>query len=233
MTEQNMEHATQVEKDPLLEVENVWQKFQKPVLAVAGIAVVVVGGWFAYNKFVKEPNDLKAADEIFHVQEFFAKDSSRKVIDGDGTYKGALSIISKYSGTPSANLAHYYAGISYLKLGEFSKSVEHLKAFSTDAKQVKVVALGSLGDAYSELGKKEEAIESYKEASSAFVKDEGLSSEYLFRAAALSESMGKTKEALELYKSLKEKFPTTDKARTVDKYIYRLSVEPNDLSVGK
>ena len=232
MSEQKVEHTTTVEKDPLLEVENIWKKFQTPVLAIAGILIVVVGGWFAYNKLVVEPNEEKAADELFHVQDYFAKDSSRKVIDGDGTVKGALSIISKFSGTKSANLAHYYAGVSYLKLGEFSKAVDHLKEFSTSAKQIQIVASGALGDAYSELGKKDEAIDAYKKASEVFVKDEALSAEYLFRAAALSETMGKTKEALDLYKSIKEKFPTSDKARTVDKYIYRLSAEPNNLSVN-
>jgi len=233
MSEKNVEQATIVEKDPLLEVENVWAKYQKPVLSIAGILIVVVGGWFGYNKFVKEPNDLKAADELFHIQEYFAKDSSRKVIDGDGTVKGALSFINKYGGTPSANLAHYYAGISYLKLGEFSKAVDHLKEFNTSAKQVQIVASGALGDAYSELGKKDEAVESYKKASSVFVKDEALSAEYLFRAAALTETMGKNKEALELYKSVKERFPTSDKAKLADKYIYRLNVEENDLSINK
>ncbi len=233
MSGKNVDHATTVEKDPLLEVESLWKKFQTPILAVAGILIVVVGGWFAYTKYIVEPNEEKAADELFRVQEFFAKDSSRKVIDGDGSVKGALSIISKYSGTKAANLAHYYAGVSYLKLGEYSKAVDQLKEFSTSAKQVEIVAFGALGDAYSELGKKDEAVDTYKKAASVFVKDEALSAEYLFRAAALTETMGKTKEALELYKSVKEQFPTSDKARSVDKYIYKLSVEPNDLSIGK
>ena len=228
MSEKHVEH---VEKDPLLEVESLWKKFQTPVLTIIGAIVVVVGGWYGYNKLVVEPKEEKAADALYKVQEFFAKDSSRQVIDGDGTVKGALSIISKFSGTKSANLAHYYAGISYLKLGEFSKAVDQLKEFNTNAKQIAIVAAGALGDAYSELGKKDEAIEQYKKASSVFEKDEALSAEYLFRAASLTETMGKNKEALELYKSIKERFPTTDKAKIADKYIYRLNVEDNDLSI--
>ena len=234
MAEKTMEHTvSHVEKDPLLEVESLWKKYQKPVFAVAGVVIVVVGGWFGYTKLVVEPTEEKAADALYKVQEYFAKDSSRKVIDGDGTVKGALSIISKFSGTKAANLAHYYAGISYLKLGEYSKAVDQLKDFSTNAKQVAIVANGALGDAYSELGKKDEAVEQYKKASSVFEKDEALSAEYLFRAAALTETMGKNKEALELYKSVKERFPTSDKAKLADKYIYRLNVEENDLSINK
>jgi len=39
--------------------------------------------------------------------------------------------------------------------------------------------------------------------------------------------MGKNKEALELYKEIKEKFPRTEKGFQADKYIYRLSIEKN------
>ena len=77
---------------------------------------------------------------------------------------------------------------------------------------------------------KEDAIAAYKNAANAFDKDENNSSEFLFRAALLSETTGKTKEALELYKELKTKYPKTDKGFQADKYIYRLSVEKNDLT---
>jgi hypothetical protein len=43
--------------------------------------------------------------------------------------------------------------------------------------------------------------------------------------------MGKTKEAVDTYKELKEKFPRTEKGYGAEKYIYRLSVEPNEFSV--
>ena len=58
-----------------------------------------------------------------------------------------------------------------------------------------------------------------------FETDENNSAEYLFRAALLEETAGKTKDALELYKELKEKFPRTEKGYQADKYIYRLSIE--------
>ncbi|MFX7878553.1 tetratricopeptide repeat protein, partial [Acinetobacter baumannii] len=109
-------------------------------------------------------------------------------LNGDGQNKGALYVIKNYGGTKAANLAHYYAGVSYLKLGDFNNAVKYLKDFSTDAKQVQLLALGCLGDAYAELNKKEEAIQAYKKAAATFEEDENNSSEYLFRAALLSET---------------------------------------------
>ena len=224
-------HVEVVEKDALMQLQSSWQKNQKIVTIVLAAIVIIVGGWYGYTTYIQKPNEEKAADLIYRAQQYFAADSSHKVLDGDGSSKGVLYVIKNYSSTKSANLAHFYAGVSYLKLGDFNKAVEHLKDFSTDAKQIQMVAYGALGDAYAELNKKDEAIENYKKAGSTFEKDQFSSAEYLFRAALLSETLGKTKEALELYKEIKAKYPNTDKGFQADKYIYRLSIEKNDLSV--
>jgi TolA-binding protein len=105
--------------------------------------------------------------------------------------------------------------------------VKYLKDFSTDAKQIQMMAYGVLGDAYSELNKKEDAIASYKKAAETFEEDENNSSEYLFRAGLLAETTGNANQALELYKQLKDKFPRTEKGFQADKYINRLSIEKN------
>jgi tetratricopeptide (TPR) repeat protein len=227
------EHKTEiVEKDPLLQLQGFWKKNQKFILMAALAIVVIVGGYFGYTQYILQPKEEKAAEAIYAAQQYFAKDSSKLVLDGDGTNKGVLYIIKNYGGTKTANLAYFYAGVSYLKLGDFNKAVEYLKDFSTDAKQVQMTAYGALADAYAELNKKDDAISYYTKAASTFEADEASSAEYLFRAALLSETIGKTKEAVELYKQLKAKFPKTDRGFQADKYIYRLSVEKNDLSVN-
>jgi tetratricopeptide (TPR) repeat protein len=221
-----------VEKDVMLQAQSIWQKIQRPVLIAVIAAVVVFGGLYAYNEFVKKPKEEKAADALAKVQDAFGKDSSNIVINGDGLSKGALYIIKNYDGTKAANLAHFYAGISYLKLKNFPEAIKHLKDFSTDAKQVQMVAYTSLGHAYAESGKKEDAVDYYKKAGSVFPKDEFNSAENLFLAASLLETMNKNKEALDIYKEIKEKYPNTDKGYQVDKNIYHLSIEKNDFSIN-
>jgi tetratricopeptide (TPR) repeat protein len=214
--------------EALAKAEGVWKNLQKPILAVLVVALVIGGGYYGYKEYIQKPKEEKAADAIFKAQQYFAIDSLNLVLNGDGQNKGALYVIKNYGGTKAANLAHYYAGVSYLKLGDFNNAVKYLKDFSTDAKQIQLLALGCLGDAYAELNKKEEAIQAYKKAAATFEEDENNSSEYLFRAALLSETTGKTKEALSLYKELKEQFPKTEKGFQADKYINRLSLEKND-----
>jgi len=216
--------------DFLSKLQKIWNNNQKIILgAIAGI-IVLVGGFWAYKENIAKPANNKAAEAIYAAENYFAQDSSRKVLDGDGQSKGVLYVIKNHSGTPAANLAHYYAGISYLKLGEFNKAIEHLKDFSTSSKPVQMVAYGALADAYGEAGKKEDAIEYYKKAGNHFVQDQNMSAEYLWRAAKLYETLNKNKEAVELYKEIKTKYPNA-KANDIDKDIYKLSIEKNEFSI--
>ncbi|MBS1579435.1 MAG: tetratricopeptide repeat protein [Bacteroidetes bacterium] len=218
-----------VEKDVLLQAQGIWHKNQKTIIIALIAVVVVVGGWYGYNNLIVKPKEEKAQEVIYKAEEYFRKDSFNLALNGDGITKGFLYIEKNYGGTKAANLSKYYAGVCYLQTGQFQKAVDQLKDFSTDAKQIQTSAYGALGDAYSELKKNDDAIEYYKKAGNNFEDD--AAAEYLFRAAALSKVNGKTQQAIELYKTIKEKFPKVDNGRS-DKYIYQLSIEKNDLSIN-
>jgi tetratricopeptide (TPR) repeat protein len=94
-----------------------------------------------------------------------------------------------------------------------------------------MIAYGALADAYSELKKNDEALNYYKKAASTFTEDEITSAEYLWRAGQLCETLNKSKEALDLYKEIKEKFPKARQGE-IDKFIYRLSIEKSEFSVN-
>jgi TolA-binding protein len=161
---------------------------------------------------------------MFHAEEYYKMDSTRLALEGDNINAGFLKIISRYSGTKAANLASFYAGSCYLKIGDFNNAVKYLQDFTTPVKQVQERAYGLLADAYSEQNKKEEAAEQYKKAGTYFEKDEMLSPEYLFRSGYLYESMGKTQDAIAMYKLIKDKYPSSQRGADIDKYLARLGV---------
>jgi tetratricopeptide (TPR) repeat protein len=202
------------------------KKNQQLIIYIIVGGLISAGGILGYTELYQKPREAKAADAMFLAEKYFAQDSSNLVLNGDGTGKGVLYIIKEFGGTSAANLAKYYAGISYFRLGDFSKSITYLKDFSTNAKQVQAVAYGTMGDAYAELKKNDEAIESYKKAGAHFPEDAGISSEYLYRAASLSEMNGKVDEAIAIYQEIKVKYPSSEKGMNADKYIYRLKVQP-------
>ena len=218
----NIENTDQEAVDKAL---GFWQAYGKKVSVAVAVIVVAVGGFWAYGNFVQQPKEVKANEDIFAAENYFRKDSFALALNGTAGVPGFLKVIDKHSGTEAANLAHLYAGESYLQLGEFQKAIDQLNAFSSGgAKQIEAKVEGLLGDAYAELKKNDEAIEHYKKAGTLFADDQAISSEYLFRGALLSEVSGKNDQAIELYKTLKEKYPRTEKGFVVDKYLARLGV---------
>jgi predicted negative regulator of RcsB-dependent stress response len=220
MTDKNKLPVTE-EKDTVEKVTGFWNQYSKQILIGIAAILVVGGGIFGYNYFISGPNEKKAAEAMRYAEEYFRQDSVKLALEGDHFNPGFLKIISKYSGTKAANLANFYAGSCYLTMGDFKNAAKHLEDFSTSEPLVKARAKALLADADAELGKKDEAVKLYKEAGSIFEKDDYYSPQYLFRAAYLYESMGKTKDAIEVYKMIKEKYPQY-KEYDIDKYLGRL-----------
>lgn len=205
-----------------------WEVYGKKLLVGLGIALVLVGAYLAYRYYVLEPNEAKASEAMFRAQEYFGQDSVKLALNGDNVNLGFVKINDRYSGTKSGELAGYYAGACYLKMGDFTKAVKYLKDFSTKSKQVQARAYCMLGDALSEQGKKPEAAEQYSKAGKYFEKDDYNSPEYLFRAGYLYESIGKNKEAIDMYKLIKEKYSRSERGFEIDKYLARLGVTDTD-----
>jgi tetratricopeptide (TPR) repeat protein len=222
MSDRNIENADQEAVDKAL---GFWNAYGKKLSLGLAVVLAAVAGYWAYGNFVQQPKEIKANEDIFAAENLFRKDSFALALNGTAGAPGFLKIIDKHSGTKAANLAHIYAGESYLQLGEYQKAIDQLNAFNAGgAKQIEAKVEGMLGDAYAELKKNDEAIEHYKKAGTLFADDQAISSEYLFRGALLSEIAGKNDQAIELYQMLKDKYPRTDKGFIVDKYLARLGV---------
>ena len=213
-TEERVVHQTQ----------QFWSKNSQLIFYVVIGIVVLVGGFFIYRNYFKLPAEEKAYDAIWKAQSLFRVDSFRLALNGDGSRDnpGFLKVISRNSGTKAANLAKFYAGSCYLQLGDYNNAIKYLEDFSTDQEEVKLRTYGLLGDAYSELGKNEKAIDNYKKAATVFEKDEANSSEYLYRLAQLYDKLGRTKDAVATFESLREKFPLSNRAGEAEKYLAKL-----------
>src|SRR5258708_20500038 len=128
------------EKNPIDQLQHVWDRWGKQAGYALLAIVLIVGGLFAYKNLISEPNEKKAIEAMFRAEEYFRMDSARLALNGDNVNAGFVKIISKYGGTKAANLASFYAGSCYLKLGDFNNAVKYLKDFSTSVKQVQPTA---------------------------------------------------------------------------------------------
>ena len=203
----------------IAKAQDFWTRYQKQITVVLAVVVLAVGGWYAYKNFIVKPNTEKAVDAMYKAEEYYRMDSLQKALNGDGINWGFVKVIKEYGGTDAGNLAHLYAGDCNLRTGDFNNAVKQLKEYSTSDKQYQARAYKLLGDAYSELGKNDDAIEYYKKSANHFPEDLHNAAEALLFAALLSDKSGKTKEAIELYKEIKDRFPNTQAYNESDKYL--------------
>src|SRR4030095_4639635 len=141
--------------------QQFWSKNSKFIVYAVTALVLLVAGLFAYDKYFRQPNELKANESIWRAEQYFRIDSFRLALNGDGANPGFLRVISRYGSTKAGNNAKFYAGVCYLHLGDFNNAIKQLKDFSTSEPLVNLKAHGALGDAYSELGKNADAIQEY------------------------------------------------------------------------
>jgi tetratricopeptide (TPR) repeat protein len=198
-----------------------YEENQKLIVGIVAALVLVVGGWFVYKNFISQPKEDKAISQMWMAQMQFEQDSFQMALENPGGgYPGLNQIINDYKGTKAANLAHYYAGVSYLNLGNFEEALKHLSDFNADGLIGPVMKYGTMGDAYSELNQMDKAMDFYKKAADAS-ENELLTPYYLKKLALLHESQNETDKALEIYKRIKSKYPNSNEALSIDKYIAR------------
>ena len=195
-----------------------FEENKKSITIIGGAIVVLIGGYFAWTKLYIAPMEEQAQQDIYIAQNYFEKDSLDKAINGDGTNKGFKKIIEDYGLTETGSLAHMYLGLCYLHKGQFEDAVSELQEYDGDDMMLKPMSIGAQGDALCELGKADDAIGEYLKAADAD-KNNFTSPYYLMKAATLYESLGKYKEALQIYEQLKTDFFESREGRDAEKYI--------------
>jgi predicted negative regulator of RcsB-dependent stress response len=216
----------QAESDVVVDrARDIWSKNGRTIIIACAAVILLGGGYLAYKYLVKVPKEQKAQESIWKAQNYFQEDSLNQALKGDRQFPGFEKIASQYSGTDAGNLADYYVGALALKSGDNNKAVQHLKDFSTSAKQIQARAYKLLGDAYSNLGKNSDALSNYKKAAHEFEADRDGSAEYLFVAAFFADRVvNDKKEAIDLYKELQRKYPHSQYGLEADKYLAQAGV---------
>ncbi|WOD42712.1 tetratricopeptide repeat protein [Hwangdonia lutea] len=209
-------------------------KNQKYIFIIVGLVAAVVLGSLAYKEYVAKPKQANAMNDMFQAQKYFdqavngvAKDSlfNLALHGGEGKF-GMLDIISEYSGTPSANLANYYAGTAYLKLKDYKNAVEHLSNFKSDDEILAALAKGNIGDAFVQLNQKEDAL-SYYEQAAKLRNNQYTTPMYLHKAGIIALELGKADKALAHFNTIKNDFPSSTEAANVDVFIGKAQVLAN------
>lgn len=193
---------------------------QKSLIVIGAAIVLLVLGYFGYQKFYLAPREAEATNQMFVAQDFWAKKDWDKAIKGDAGYPGFEKIIADYGNTKAANLAYFYLGTAYLNKGEYQKAIDNLTSFRGDDVIIASEALGETGDAYVELKDYNKA-ETYFSKAAEKAKNDFSSPFYLKKLGLVYEAENDFKSALDTYKKIKTDYPMSTEAQNIDEYIAR------------
>ena len=193
----------------------------KIALAIAAI-VIIVGGSILYQTYVSEPRAKEATESIFKAEAYFAAGDYEKALNGDEQGNmGFKQIIDEFGGTPTANIANAYAGLSLAQSGNYEEAIPYLKAFDGSDKMVAPGVLSALGNCYANTGDLNSAVSKFIEAAKAA--DNNTISPYCrLQAGIIYEKQGNKAEALKAYNEIKEKYFASLQAMDIEKYINRV-----------
>jgi len=177
----------------------------KPIALGAGIVLILLFVTFLFRTWDKK--NTEDADRTFDIaMEAYQMVSSPYREGSPQEYKNAIErfneVIAKFPKTQSGKLAVLYKGNILLRQDDFDEAIKAYESYLGKAGKEKLYrAFAMEGLAYSYEGKKE-----YEKAMQAFQKVIDLGQGFQLASAYLgmgrcSEKMGKTKEALENYKS--------------------------------
>jgi len=203
---------------------------QKYIYVIVGLAALIILGYLGYNRFIQEPKEREAANEMFQAQEYFNEALDNTGAQSDSLYNmalnggqgkfGFLDIIDEYSSTNAANLANYYAGFAYLNTNRYQEAIEYLEDFKSDDEILAPLATAGIGDAFLQLNQPEEALNYYEKAAS--MRTNSFSTpKALLKAAVTAIQLGKGEDAAKHLNRIKNEFDGTPESEQVPIYLGR------------
>ncbi len=194
---------------------------------LGGLAILLLGGWFlvttmgGFNlgglRYATEEKEQEALAEMYQAQYFFEADSLESALNGKGDNLGFVEIADEFGMTKAGNLANFYAGVAYLKKGDFEDAVEYLGNFSTDDLIFEARKYALIGDAHSELNNADQAISNYKKACSTN-ENKYYTPIYLMKLAIAQEGNQDYSGAVATYERIINDYPTSVEYNDAKKY---------------
>jgi tetratricopeptide (TPR) repeat protein len=240
-TKEEKEHVEEVESttaevfntldETASKTEDFVAKNQKYIFIIIGVVAALVLGYLGYKEYIAKPKQVNAMNDMFQAQKYFdqavngtEKDSlfTLALNGGEGKY-GMLDIIKEYSGTPAANIANYCAGTAYLNLKDYKNAIAYLSDFKSDDEVLAPLAKGNIGDAFVQLNQPNDALDYYEQAIE-MRNNEYTTPMYLYKAGTLALNLGKANKALTYFNRIKDEFPNSTEAATIEVFIGKAQV---------
>lgn len=196
-------------------------KNQKTIIYVLVAIVAVVAVVLGVKQFYLEPREVKAQEALFRPVMAFEQDSLDLALNGNAEFDGLLAVMDNYGSTKAGNLAAAYAGLAYYEKADYENAKNYLSKFSADEAVLTPAITAAIGNALVNMDNAAEAVKYFEKAAKT-ADNKTFSPLYLMKAANVYEKLGDKAAALKVYETIKNDYPTSQQAATIDSYIERV-----------
>ena len=222
MAKQNVNDKEAIRRENIEETvsktDQFYNEHKKTIWTVVCVLAVIALAVFAYVKLIYQPKCAEAMEQAFPAEQLFAAGEYELALNGDGNILGLADIVSNY-GAKAGKAVYMEAGLAALQLGEFDEALSYLKKYNGKEPILAARAIAAQGDALAGLERFQDAASAYLKA--AAKSDDVFAAGYLLKAGIMFEQLDQKAKALECYKTIKDKYPSSVEGYDIDKYISR------------
>ncbi|MDR3341084.1 MAG: tetratricopeptide repeat protein [Candidatus Symbiothrix sp.] len=199
--------------------ERFIETYRNLIITVVAAIIIIVVAILGARQYYFLPKEKEAQEAVFPGENYLMNNQWELALNGDSLgYIGFLGVIDEYGITKTAKLAEAYAGICYYHLGKPEEALTHLNKFNVNDKVISPSITGLIGDCHVDMGELQEGIKYFNKAASK-AGSELLSPIYLKKSATVYIKLADYKKAIEIYNTIKNKYPNSVEANDIDKYI--------------
>ena len=199
-----------------------FNKYQNIIYGVIiGILVIALAA-LAFNRFYLQKKNAEASAMMTQPVQWLTQGdtaSLKLALEGDGENSGFIDIADNYKITKTANTANYYAGLTYLKLGQKEEALEYLKKFKKKEDVFWYACQALIGDIYDDMDDESKAISYYEKAVKG--EDPYFTPMSLFKLAQMYERKEDWNNALAAYQRIEKDFYTEYNRMSIAQYAER------------
>ena len=192
----------------------IYENNKNTVLSIGGgilLMVILIVGW----NWNQGNRNAEALSQMAQAVTMYEAGSFQASLDGDLSFPGLVEVADQFGGTVSGNLATFYAADALFRVGEMDLALEYFESYSKGSDY-----LGA--SAYAGEATIHELQENYALAGDLFSRaanvfpSEITSPMYLESAARSYEDAGNSSRALDALESIRDDYPGSQAARTVE-----------------
>ncbi len=201
------EQSAHAKQSSFARIVTCFNQHNKLVYGVVISILVILCGYFAFQKFYVTPQAENASAMMQKPIEFFQKGDSLSLtiaLEGNEEFDGFLSIASSFGMTNTAKTANYFAGLCYLKLKNTEEALTYLEKYNIKDEVYWYACQAVIGDIYADLGENNKAISYYKKACEGT--DPYFTPINLFKLGQTYEADGNYAEAVKAYETIEKDF---------------------------